>query len=710
MATEATETQDVSVGQEVPSTGRGGFSLLLVVVAVFPIALGIGFTLQAVSPPPAQLAAAEQPEPAVPNQIQPRPLAPGPDRAKGDELLREGRYEAALHLYQSLGSTDSLRVAPELSLRFAFCQEGLGRWDEALATYRQVADSNQPILAISATLGQARVWMRLNDFANAEPLLRSLLLQSDRLPPNMKQEVALLYAISAAEQILPPAVPMTAGLVPVGNQLEWSQPDILQWGDAKSEATTASEDESLKVVWPPRPATDGDADVLANPVIGPELLSTVVGVRSRQQSVAATLTQLLDKSGLRLDWPADLQRQAGDRNLSVSVRDLPFSLMLTALCHELRATWSFRPQTQTLVIQRIDTEADTLQRHASASAMLAAVIESSSNHRLVPSAKFARAQIAAADNRLNDAAEAYSELIGRSITPLSIRAAFNAALAYHRDGNLVGTCKVLEVVVHGAPSSDLHTRSMVLYGRTLMDLGDFHEAAFQLKRAAGSRQTPDDQAHATVFLAMAQLLDGKPFEAGESLFQHRLQFQDRSVRNAASLMTSLARWRTANAVGKTREAAFLYRAIVAVDEDSEWLGPTGQLLLGQAMLEADLNDRMAQLFTRALEKGVCEMVETQMKLALADYWFVRGRKEDARVVWLAVYAMDRRESISAGMHLAELALEEQDLALCMEICRSLQNRDGVSKSELLKLAGRAYDLAGQPILAAKCYAGQWPLP
>ena len=163
-----------------PKPGLRIFPLVVIVLAVFPIALGIGFTLQS-SPPPARLAASDEVVTPVPNDIKPaapdRHLA-GTDRSKGDELLRAGRFEAALQHYRSLGSDDFLRFPTELSIRIGFCQEGLGLWEESLATYRSVASAKDEILATSAILGQGRIWMQLNDFETAEPLLRSLVLQS----------------------------------------------------------------------------------------------------------------------------------------------------------------------------------------------------------------------------------------------------------------------------------------------------------------------------------------------------------------------------------------------------------------------------------------------------------------------------------------------------------------------------------------------------
>jgi hypothetical protein len=175
-------------------------------------------------------------------------------------------------------------------------------------------------------------------------------------------------------------------------------------------------------------------------------------------------------------------------------------------------------------------------------------------------------------------------------------------------------------------------------------------------------------------------------------------------------MTSIARWRTADNAAKLREAAFLYRAIVAVDEDSDWLGSAGQLLLGQAMRDADLEDRMAELFLDALQCRTPQVVRTQMNLAMADYWYRRQRVPEAKEIWSAIYSAGGADSVAAGIRISEVALEEHRPEICIEICRALQHHNDPPRTTLQKLSGRAHEMAGRPVLAAQCYAGQWPLP
>ncbi|MBS0201934.1 MAG: hypothetical protein JSS49_03480 [Planctomycetes bacterium] len=695
-----------------PIVGSGLVSLVAVVLGVFPIALGIGFTLQTPVAPPATLTAAEEPPPPeIPNKIQTpdRHLA-GPDRSKGDELLRDGRYEAALHLYRSLGNPDSLQVPPELALRIALCEEGLGLWDESLATYRSVASSNHPILVTLAIFGQSRVWLKLNDFDTAEPLLRSILLQSaDRHchPSEMVAEVTLAYAVTLAEMNLAQFTSTpTAGLMPVGNQLEWSIGETLKWADSKPPNSAPVEPE-LVVQSPEVPPPAEESLAPADVVTGKEAFARVLHVVAHRQPLSQVVSRMVQECGLQLQWSDAVRDRATARNLSLNMNELPLSILLTAICEEIGCQWTFQHLTKTITITDNATQREL--REVSATALTGAMT-AFPDHRLTRSAKFAVAQLSAADGQIEEMAQGYSSLIDRTTSTLTVRAAFNAALAFHQLGDLRRTCESLEVVIHGAPGNELYTQSLILYGRTLMDLGDYREAAFQLKRAAGSRHLPEDQARAAVFLAMAQILGGRPHEAAQSLFEHRMQFQDRSVRSAAALMNSIARWQTSSGVSRTREASFLYRSVAAVEADSDWLGLPGQFLLGQAMNDVGLEDQMVELYSRLLNQGVARVMEQQMKLALADYWHDHDQIDAAKTTWASLYAQDGIVARTAGMRLAELALEQHLPGQCLELCRALQKCEDTPREELLKLAGRAYEQADLPLLAAQCYAGKWPLP
>lgn len=699
------ETQNVA-----SSAGIRVFPVLLIMVAVFPMALGIGFTLQTAPVPATKVDAAEHVTPPIPNQIHPNPTpaSAAMDRLKADELLRAGRFDVALQLYRSLGSADSLRASPELALRMGICQEGLGRWDDALLTYRAIASGHHRMMARAAVLGQSRIWIRLNDFAKAEPLLRALLLSSGDdpcIPADKLADIAIPYSIVVSEQALAQVrLPTSAGLALVSNPIDWSLADALQWADSLPTGTTGQTGDDAGQV-SNSPVVSRQEEVVDESVEG--VLAKPLVRSVTRQPVIQTLALAIERSGFKLEWSDVIKDRAVAHEMGFDVRGVPLSLLLTAACSEIGARWELRSAVRTIVITEADAGSQSME---TCRRVLASTMAAFPNSRPVESVTYALAQLAAADERLEESAQLFTSLTRCSSSPLAIRAAFNAALLYRAQDDLGRTCQSLEMVVYGAPGNELHTRALIFYGQTLIDRGEFREAAFQLKRAANSRHLPDEQARATVFLAIAQLMDQKPADAAESLFSHRFQFQQQSVRNAAALLTSIARWRTADNAAKLREAAFLFRAIVAVDEDSDWLGSAGQLLLGQAMRDADLEDRMAELFLDALQSRIPQVIQGQMKLAMADYWYRRQRVSEAKEIWSAIYSAGGTDSVAAGIRMGEVALEEHRPEICIEICRTLQHHDDSPRTVLLKLSGLAHEMAGRPVLAAQCYAGQWPLP
>ena len=622
------ETSDSEIGVEPKSAPRPPllYLLSLTIAAVFPLAIGIGAAglKGAASPVPGKTAIRPGEATAVAGKP-PRTIHQA-DRQVGDDLLRAGRFEAALHYYRSLGSTDSLRLPRELSFRIALCQEGLGLWDEALAGFRSIASSTESSpLSSAATLGQARIWMRLKQPEHAVPLLRSLALQS-HLPDRIVQEVSFLVPLAlTTEMTATPEAAEHSGagsrndLIPVAVSIEWQWETILE------------------------------------------------GI--------------------------DLERQHHDPPPDASEATHKSSIA----------------EEETLTIARV--EADNEPSRTMVAWTLNSLITSAPKHRLAGHARFALGRLAQADGDHAQAVKHYSSLVGRTSSPLAIRAAYNAGVSYYQLGDLPRACEQLTFVVHGAPGHELHTRSTILLGRLLLDRGESREAAFQLQRVAGARLPPEDQACASVFLGMAHLMQDQPREAAEALFEDKPHFEDRSVRNAAAFLTALARYRLLTGAPQEREASFLFRSLVAIESDAEWLGPTGQFLIGRALHELGLSDRMVELYTRSLEHHVPANIANEMKFAIAEQRQAEKKPEDAKSLWQEVsIGGEGVWQNKSRLRLAELALADGRADDCVDACRSLHHADGIRQTEVLKLMGRAYEHLGNDTRAAQCYAGQMPPP
>jgi hypothetical protein len=99
-----------------------------------------------------------------------------------------------------------------------------------------------------------------------------------------------------------------------------------------------------------------------------------------------------------------------------------------------------------------------------------------------------------------------------------------------------------------------------------------------------------------------------------------------------------------------------------------------------------------------------------MNLDLADYWQSHDRGNDAKRIWTNLYETHGQHFSRAGFRLAQQALQNKDLKTCLELCQELYHESNIPRNEILLLGGKAYEQAGHPELAAKCYSGNWPLP
>ena len=64
----------------------------------------------------------------------------------------------------------------------------------------------------------------------------------------------------------------------------------------------------------------------------------------------------------------------------------------------------------------------------------------------------------------------------------------------------------------------------------------------------------------------------------------------------------------------------------------------------------------------------------------------------------------------ARLSLVEIELSEGRAKEALELCEKILAGEGVSRVEIQKMMGRAYEQLGEDALAARCYAGELPIP
>ncbi|WP_010583798.1 tetratricopeptide repeat protein [Schlesneria paludicola] len=701
---DASKTGKEMTAEVAPAKRNVTFPLILTILAIFPIAVGVGVArVKASAAATARAHAAEHHEDPT-TKVDPH--LQRADRRIGDREFLARRYEVALRYFQKLGSDDPVRQLPELQYRIALCQEGLGLWDDALSNLQIVSgNTSDPTLKAAAIYGQARLFIRKNDPKSAEGLLRSLEFQTNgqgRLPRTMQHEIDYLLPITLAHRSVEGGVPGFEDAVPpLGELLVWSLEAAIEWADGQ----TGSDDPSLDAS---RPANALRCQVKKTPMrVGdvPLIIAGMVEVDCRNQSIKSILEGLAAECGWKVDWSDVAHDPLLARPVSMESENRPISLTLTILASELRATWTL--EGDQLTVSRTDPDGVRARRMMDLTmTSLQAWIPI---HRLCEAATFLRALIAHCEGVQPKATQYYLSLVGRESTPVAIRSAYNLASIYVRDGEYERAGFQLHYVVDGAPGHSLHTASLLQLGRLLMDMGEAQDASFQFRRATETVNHPHEQARGAVLLGMAYLKQEKYQQAAEAMLTFKPLFDEPDVRMAAAFVTSYARWFSISEDLREREAVFLYRSLIALQPRSEWLGQTGQLLIGRAFMQLGFDDQTSTVYLQTLKGRVTDAIRSEMTYLLADLDGENGRAESAKERWKTLIDGTSVEwSNRARLRLAEIALNEANPEECLEQCQAIVNHDGISVRDLHRAMGRAYEALGNDAMAARCYAGQSP--
>jgi len=680
------------------------YSVVLTGVAVLPIAFGLGAVRLKASIRKPVIAPVVSPHAWNPNDLDPKLRTA--NRELGDRKFLERRFEVALNYYRALGSSEPEQMAPELLYRVGLCEEELGLWNEAMESFRSVTSTTDNlVLKAAATFAQARTSLRLKEPEQAVALLRPLTMpisSESRLPKAMSQEIDFLFPLALAEEAIQQwtqdeGVPS----VPLAKLINWPLETALRWGDETLLLDTLTPDATL----PDNALTC----TVKRPVIRGEVQSRPetwsADVCASNQTVQSVVECVAKECGWSVDWsglPADRQT-ARLANLSLEKR--PVYWLLTVLCSELKANWSL--DQGKVVITRSGRHNE--QSRAMIIQTLSSLPEWIPEHRLANHAKFEQGQFAQMGGQLKKAAAIYASLIGKETTSLAIHAAYNSGEIDFRLADYSAGCQQLRFIVDGAPEHELHTDALIMMGRMLLDMGDSQEAIYQFRRATEARGRTNEQARAAVLMGLSFLVQSRYSEAADAVFLHRMLLEEASVRRAAAFVTAYARWNTVNADLRPNEGAFLYRSLIALRSDVEWLGQTGHLLIGRAYADLGFDDQMSDIYLRSLANGTTKSIEIEMRYWLADYEYSNGATESARQI-LEQLADGQRSGWRnrARWKLAEIALLEGQPKECLNHCEQVETGEVIPKADVQKLMGRAFEKMGDDVRAAKCYAGQLP--
>jgi TolA-binding protein len=621
-----------------------------------------------------------------------------------DRLIRSGRYELALVLCRSFSERAAAELRDAFQYRLGLCLEGMGHWDEALTTYRKLASHARSSRSTAiATLGQARVWLRMRRPAECKSLLCDILRRS-AMPALRGQQflgdACYLLALAAPLELLsndPPGPLNDEPAWPVTSH--WSLDRALDWdGPGRPvEAEPTSEKEVIEV------QRGGDG---------------LVRIFVTQMTLTSVLDRLAEQARLRIEWSALARRQVEDRSLIVALDGTSLPEALRLLVEPLGLVWNLEDGKLSFTSEE-ETASKVLKsrRLDNARRVLRNALHNYPRHALTPEAYLELGNVEAATGHLDEAIGWYGRVTREwPRSPLLVEAHYNLGLILYRQGDRAAARQAFYRVVDRAPAHELAPLAYWRVGRIYLEEGEPEQALSPLRRAGslpsgvwGQGGAWSAQAAAALTSASAYLLTDNPRAANAVLRENREVVNHDRYRNAAAFLDTLARFRTAtDQRRRQREAVDLLAALMAVHDDP-LLGPEGLALMGQAYRELGMYQEMTRFYQKAL-KRLRGPLAIKLTLELADELWAADKQDAATPFYQKLLTEgSSNETRRARLRLAEMALAEKKPQDCLKFCRELiQEKSGVDVPAVLRLMAQAYEQSGEHDKAIRCLSGKLP--
>lgn len=614
-----------------------------------------------------------------------------------DRLLRAGRYELALVLCRSFNDRAAAELRDAFQYRLGLCLEGLGHWDEALTAYRKLASHARSIrTAAVASLGQARVWLRMRRPAECKSLLCDILRRS-ALPALRGQQflgdASYLLALAAPLDLLPNEPPGPLNDDPVYPVIsDWTLDRALDWDH------------------PDRPQ-ENEPFIIQEAVAVQRGSDGPVRIFVAQMPLPSVLDRMAEQARLQIEWSPMARRQVEERSLIVALEGASLTEALRLLVEPLGLVWTLEDGKLRLASEEETAPKELKSRRlANARRTLRDALRAYPRHPLTPAAYLELGNLEVVTGHLDEALTWYGRLTREwPRSPLLVEANYNLGLIRCRQGDRAAARQAFYRVVDRAPAHELAPLAYWRVGRSYLEEGEAEQALSPLRRAVYNSPGSSAQAAAAVTSAAAHLLTDNPRAANAVLRENRELVNRGSYRNAAAFLDTLARFRAAtDRRVRQREAVDLLGVLLTVPDDP-LLGPEGLALMGQAYRELGMHQEMTRFYQKAL-KRLHGPLASKLTLELAEEHWAADKHEAALPLYQKLIAEgSANEGKRAHLRLAEIALVQKKPQDCLKSCRELlQEKSGVGVPAVLRLMAQAYQQSGEHDKAIRCLSGQLP--
>jgi tetratricopeptide (TPR) repeat protein len=622
---------------------------------------------------------------------------------QGDNYLNEANPAAALKRYQAIEQRIPKSQRPEVLLRMALAEEGVGDHRSALSHFRELASSRIPNLVIAARLGQARLWNAQEQFPFAETILFDLLLNESDAGMNdgLRGDVLHLLASILTSEVVEDSENRTL------------DDEVLLLPRMRRSVNSLRDDALSPEQIPTQVPAEGLRLVSGERGQPPELM--MLAARFPRCSALELLAEVAKVGGYRIRGTREIQGLLASRQLTLNCRKVSAAGMLDGLLASDGLLWIFQDG-EIKVISADDAESDVAEtcRSNKAERALQYALSQASDHEWAPGAYIALAKLRSHASDLRNA-ERFLEQTLR-IYPRSgfdAVAAFNLGKVRLLMGKLNSSADAFLHAVDASQGKPLEAAAYLYAGRVWLESGQPRKAINPLTRAAALQSEPNVTRVACLTLGSAYLMGGNPVTANTFLLAHKDDLADEPYRDVSSFLSALSQYRSAelDQARRARDGRALLNSLSHADK-AEKFGWAISLLTAQAAQELLLDDEAERLYELVAQAPYENTLRDAAVFAIANLRWESG---------------EQAEAIDLLSGLAQSGSPDWQHHALMQRCRlelERSNHDGVlrdgqlllgtdlssdDRATVLKRMGLALQKDGKHEMAAYCFAGVSPV-
>ncbi len=633
----------------------------------------------------------------------------------GDQAVRRGNWSKAITSYRSARNINP--NDPWLNYRSAIVDEATADLASANSQFLALSHDNEQFIADASHLGLARISMANGNWNDARNNLWRLYLQ-DSKERNAKHRAEIFHSIARAsgeELIVKGQKPKVDRTTPLFITTTVDTPRLIRELQDKSRERIATTADGNKANKPLAEDKQENLDFAISSGTAQRGINQRVSVQAANVGLLELLASFANNYGFEVRYTAKAEQIVKRHSIRLDIVEIPVQTFLYGLLTPHDLCWGFE-NGQIQIFSRAELRPEELKSYSyqMSAYLLRSAVFDYPDHPLINQTKSLLALVDFQRERWNSAESMLQEMLRTRTLHRTMRnmALFNLGKTLYNLGRNDQATQTMYLVGDDLYGGDVAATAIMIAANEEIRLGNFEKAVRNNSQAISLANTGQIRARAILAMAVAYLLDQKPYLANQSIVDHRRWIKSPTDTDFATFLSALARFQVHQSRG-TANTSELLRATLIFEQRKTDLGKRQRIhaaiLVARAKIlmgfERDAIEELLSVVENTQESPLRSIIAQRIGDAIAKL------ENNSKMAEFYERLMKAKLFQSADtvkdLRIASLQFESGKYDECIETCKRIisnTNETGQQR-RALELQGMSHQRLGNFYAATLCFAG-----